>query len=88
MCQTWGCSPRLLSELRSGMASQLQFERLRSWLSTFYDLYQVWSLGSLTTASFDTCMVELATGWLQNVPRPFGVGFGRPPHRSQDTEES
>ena len=57
------------------MASQLQFERLRSWLSTFYDLYQVWSLGSLTTASFDTCMVELATGWLQNVPRPFGVAL-------------
>lgn len=33
-------------------------------------------------------MVELATGWLQNVPRPFGVGFERPPHRSQDTEET
>lgn len=80
------------------MASQ--FERLRSWLNTFYDLYQFWTLGSLTTTSFDTFMVELATGWLQNVPRPFGVRLGRPhtdfktlkaweaPHRSQDAEES
>lgn len=54
----------------------LQFERLRSWLSTFCDLYQSWSLGSLTTATFDAFPVELATDQLQNVLRPLELGLG------------
>lgn len=59
------------------MASQ--FEKLRSWLSTFYDLHQFWSLGSLTTVSLDAFPHGgVVTGRLQNVPRPFGVELGRP----------
>ena len=60
------------------MASQLQFKRLRSWLSTFYDLYQVWSLGSLTTASFDTCMWSWPRAGYRMCPGPLELGLGGP----------
>lgn len=66
----------------------MQFEGLRNWSSTFYDLYQLCPLDSFTSASYGAFTLELATSHLENVPSSFGVGVWEPTHRYQDPEES